>query len=150
MTPLPFDDISQVSFASTPTPPETTETEIKDLKAQLRRIGVVNIEAEKEYQEIKARYDNLATQISDLEAAIADIQRIIKELDDVMERDFLATFKAVNAEFSRIFTRLFNGGAARLTLTDTNSPIEGGIESKLGCQADENKVWFYFPAVNAA
>jgi len=45
-----------------------------------------------------------------------------------MEREFLETFKAVSAEFSRIFTRLFNGGSARLILSDNNAPLEGGIE----------------------
>jgi chromosome segregation protein len=126
--PLPFQDFSIESLSSTPTPPDTTEEEIKGLKAQLRRIGVVNVEAEKEYQETKTRYDNFISQISDLEAAISDLERIVKELDEVMEREFLETFKAVSAEFSRIFTRLFNGGSARLILSDNNAPLEGGIE----------------------
>jgi chromosome segregation protein len=126
--PLPFQDFSIDSLHSTPTPPETTEEEIKGLKAQLRRIGVVNVEAEKEYQETKNRYDNFISQISDLEAAISDLERIVKELDEVMEREFLETFKLVSAEFSRIFTRLFNGGSARLILSDNNAPLEGGIE----------------------
>jgi len=126
--PLPFQDFSIDSLRSTPTPPDTTEEEIKGLKAQLRRIGVVNVEAEKEYQETKARYDNLISQISDLEAAINDLERIVKELDEVMEREFLETFKAVSAEFSQIFTRLFNGGSARLILSDKHAPLEGGIE----------------------
>jgi chromosome segregation protein len=126
--PLPFQDLSIDSLRSTPMPPDTTEEEIKGLKAQLRRIGVVNVEAEKEYQETKARYDNFISQISDLEAAIGDLERIVKELDDVMEREFLETFKAVSTEFSSIFTRLFNGGSARLILSDKNSPLEGGIE----------------------
>jgi len=126
--PLPFQDFSIDSLRSTPTPPDTTEEEIKGLKAQLRRIGVVNVEAEKEYQETKTRYDNFISQISDLEAAISDLEKIVKELDEVMEREFLETFKAVSAEFSRIFTRLFNGGSARLILSDNNAPLEGGIE----------------------
>lgn len=126
--PLPFQDFSIDSLRSTPTPPDTTEEEIKGLKAQLRRIGVVNVEAEKEYQETKTRYDNFISQISDLEAAISDLERIVKELDEVMEREFLETFKAVSAEFSRTFTRLFNGGSARLILSDKNAPLEGGIE----------------------
>ncbi len=126
--PLPFQDLSIDALRSTPTPPDTTEEEIRGLKAQLRRIGVVNVEAEKEYQETKARYDNFISQISDLEAAINDLERIVKELDEVMEREFLETFKAVSAEFSQIFTRLFNGGSARLILSDKNAPLDGGIE----------------------
>jgi chromosome segregation protein len=94
----------------------------------LRRIGVVNLGAESEYKEVKERYTSFTAQITDLKAAILDIQRIVKELDEIMRQEFLATFKAVNVEFSKMFYRLFNGGSARLILSDEEAPIEGGIE----------------------
>lgn len=53
---------------------------------------------------------------------------MVKELDDVMKSAFLKTYEAVNTQFSAMFTRLFNGGTARLVLVDEESPIEGGIE----------------------
>ena len=101
---------------------------IKQQKAQLRRIGTVNLEADHEYREVKERYDNLNLQVTDLNAALRDIEEMIKELDVVMKRDFLETYKAVSTEFSRMFARLFNGGSARLMLNDEESPIDGGIE----------------------
>ena len=102
--------------------------EIKQQKAQIRRIGTVNLEADQEYREVKERYDNLNLQVKDLTAALTDIEEMIKELDVVMKAEFLETFKAVSAEFTKMFSRLFNGGSARLILSDEDSPIAGGIE----------------------
>lgn len=127
-TPLPFPDLVIQSLPEIVELPEHLEEEIRQQKAQIRRIGAVNMEAESEYQEVRDRFTSLTEQISDLNAAISDIQKIIKDLDEIMQREFLATFKAVNAEFSRMFSRLFNGGSAHLVLSEADSPIEGGIE----------------------
>ncbi|MEL7644927.1 MAG: chromosome segregation protein SMC [Anaerolineaceae bacterium] len=127
-TPLPFPDLVIETLSEKPALPAGIEEEMRDLKNHIRRIGVVNFEAEKEFVEVRERYDNLTTQISDLQAAMQDIQRMISELNDVMQREFLNTFKSVSVEFSKMFARLFNGGSARLTLSDESSPIEGGIE----------------------
>ena len=86
------------------------------------------MEAELEYREVKERYDSLNTQVADLTAAINDIEQMIKELDKVMRAEFLKTFNAVSAEFTHMFSRLFNGGSAKLLLGDEESPIDGGIE----------------------
>lgn len=127
-TPLPFPNLVIETLSETLVLPAGIEEEMRDLKNHIRRIGVVNFEAENEFMEVRDRYENLTTQISDLQAAILDIQSMITELNDVMQRDFLNTFKSVSAEFSKMFARLFNGGSARLILSDESSPIEGGIE----------------------
>lgn len=127
-TPLPFPDLVIESLPETKELPEGIDNDIRQQKAQIRRIGIVNLEAENEYLEVKERHNNLTTQISDLQAAISDIDGIVKELDEIMRKEFLVTFKAVSSEFTHMFTRLFNGGSARLVLSDESSPIEGGIE----------------------
>ena len=127
-TPLPFPDLVIESLPETITLSEGLEELIRQQKAQMRRIGSVNIEAEAEYQEVKARYTDLTAQIEDLNLAIKDIHAMVRELDEVMKDAFLKTYKAVNEQFSSMFTRLFNGGSARLVLVDEDSPIEGGIE----------------------
>jgi len=108
--------------------PDATEGNIKTLKSQLRRIGAVNPEAQKEYLEVKERFEFLSAQISDLEAASKDLHDVIEKLDEMMERDFVQTFKAVNQEFSEYFKRLFNGGDAQLKFADEENPVEGGID----------------------
>jgi chromosome segregation protein len=45
-----------------------------------------------------------------------------------MRREFRKTFEAVAAEFKQLFTRLFGGGSARLTLVEADNPTESGIE----------------------
>jgi len=127
-TPLPFPDLVIESLPETITLSEGLEDVIRQQKAQMRRIGSVNLEAEAEYQEVKARYTDLTTQIEDLNLALKDIHTMVRELDEVMKEAFLKTYKAVNEHFSSMFTRLFNGGSARLVLVDEESPIEGGIE----------------------
>lgn len=127
-TPLPFPDMVIESLPQIVQLTPGLDEVIKEQKAQLRRIGLVNLGAESEYKEVKERYASLTAQITDLKAAIIDIQRIVKALDEIMQQEFLTTFKAVNVEFSKMFYRLFNGGSARLILSDEESPIEGGIE----------------------
>lgn len=126
--PLPFPDLVIDTLPEIAEVPEALAETIKQLKVQIRRIGTVNMEADQEYQEVKERHDSLTTQVADLSAALADIQQMIKELDKVMRSEFLKTFNAVSTEFTHMFSRLFNGGSARLLLGDEDSPIDGGIE----------------------
>ena len=127
-TPLPFPDLVIESLPVIKELPDGIEEAIRQQKNQIRRIGTVNLEAENEYQEVKERYESLTTQTADLKEAIQDIDKLVKELDAVMREEFLKTFKAVSVEFTSMFGRLFNGGSARLLLSDEESPIEGGIE----------------------
>jgi len=127
-SPLPFKDIVIESLPQKYDLPESLGETIKDLKNQLRKIGAINPEAQIEYEEVKQRFNFLSDQTKDLEKASTDLRKVIEELDALMVRDFVKTFKAVNSEFSLLFTRLFNGGSAKLTISDESDPIESGIE----------------------
>jgi len=127
-SPLPFKDIVIESLPQKYDIHESLEEVIKELKNQLRKIGAINPEAQAEYEEVKQRFNFLSDQTKDLEKASSDLRRVIEELDALMVRDFVKTFKAVNSEFSQLFTRLFNGGSAKLTISDELDPIESGIE----------------------
>jgi chromosome segregation protein len=96
-------------------------------------MGPVNLEAQKEYQEVSERYTFLKGQVEDLIKADEDLRQVITELDDLMKREFRKTFDAVAVEFKQMFTRLFNGGQARLELIDEDDPKNSGvdIEAKL-------------------
>lgn len=126
--PLPFDDGFIENLPPLQELPEGIEDEIKRLKTQHRRMGAINPEAQQEYIEVKDRYEFLTEQVQDLEKASQDLQAVIDELDSLMERDFIKTFKAVNAEFSAYFTQLFNGGEAKLLFSDEEQPVEGGVD----------------------
>ena len=125
--PLPFIEMVQRLPVITQLPEGLEET-IKRQRAQLRRMGLINPEAQSEYKEVKERFTFMTVQIEDLRKAEKDVKEVIAELDELMERAFNKTFDQVAAEFREIFTRLFGGGSARLVLTDPDDLTETGIE----------------------
>lgn len=108
--------------------PEGLDADVRNLRAQIARLGPVNVDALAEYNEVEARHNFLTTQAADLDQAVASLQEVIAELDRVMEREFLTTFKAVAARFKEEFVALFGGGSAKLVLTDPDSPSTTGVE----------------------
>ena len=125
--PLPFG--SMVKQLPTVTEiADDLEENIKRLRGQLRRLGAINPEAEKEFISVKKRFEFMNQQLSDLEKADQDLRKVISELDELMRTEFRKTFDAVAAEFRKMFTRLFGGGSARLILQDEENPTEGGID----------------------
>ncbi len=126
-SPLPLDGWVEQLPNIKEIPPDM-EDSINRQKAHLRRMGAVNPEAQVEYQSVSERYEYLKTQVDDLKKADEDLCQIIRELDEVMERDFKSTFKKVAVEFEKMFTRLFGGGSAKLVLTDEDNFTETGID----------------------
>lgn len=108
--------------------PEGLDTDVRNLRAQIARLGPVNLDALAEYNEVEARYNFLTTQAADLEHAVATLQEVIAELERVMERQFLTTFRAIAARFKEEFVTLFGGGSAKLILSDPDSPHTTGVE----------------------
>lgn len=106
--------------------PEGLERQIRDLRTQIRRLEPVNFAAKEEYDELEERHGFLREQMADLEKASEHLRQIITELDEMMETTFRTTFKAIAAEFSRIFELLFNGGVAKLTMLSDEGEANGG------------------------
>jgi chromosome segregation protein len=108
--------------------PEGLQEEIQRLKAHLRRTGGVNPSAPEDYGEVKERHQFLTEQSADLEAASEQLQHVIAELDELMEAAFQETFDAVAERFTETFTVLFNGGTARLELTEPDDLMNTGVD----------------------
>jgi len=126
-TPLPLNGmVEQLPVVTTLS--EDVEEDLRRKRAQLRRMGAINPEAQAEYEEVRDRFEFLTTQMDDLEKAETHVLDVIAELDTLMEREFKKTFEAVNIEFRQIFTRLFGGGSARLVLTDPDDLTNSGID----------------------
>ena len=125
--PLPFEGLVKELTRVTEMPLEL-ETQVNQLRAQLRRMGAVNPEAQREYNEVSERSEFLTTQMDDLRQAEKQIQTVIAELDLLMEREFIRTFDAVADAFGAAFTRLFGGGSAHLVLTDPEDLTQTGID----------------------
>lgn len=125
-TPLPLEGVNQLVTLTEI--PKELEDSINRQRALLRRMGAINPDAQKEYQEVKERHEFLTSQLTDLQKADNDLRQIITELDELMHRQFRATFNAVAAEFKVMFSRLFGGGTAKLVMTDDENPTETGID----------------------
>jgi chromosome segregation protein len=125
--PLPLGDLVEKLPKMEILSPELEET-LRTQRAQIRRLGAVNPEAQQEFIQVKERVKNMQEQVTDLRAAEADLSKVIAELDVLMEKEFRKTFDQVAAEFRDIFSRLFNGGSAKLLLTEEADMTTTGID----------------------
>jgi len=101
---------------------------IDSLRAQVRALGSVNVGALQEFEETRARYDELDKQRGDLRKAQKDLENIITELQKKMEVQFVEQFRLLNEHFTRTFTQLFGGGTAKLKLQDEKDVLNCGID----------------------
>lgn len=103
-------------------------TEQTSCRNRLRVIGNVDLDAVNKYNEVKKKHDEMETQIKDLEKARRELLGVIGELESNMESTFLDSFNRINENFNRVFSELFGGGSAKLSLTDPANVLESGIE----------------------
>jgi chromosome segregation protein len=125
--PLPFEGLVEQLPSVTDLSPDL-EQHLTQQRAQLRRMGPINPDAKREYDSESERYSFMKTQVQDLRQAETDLRQVINELDDLTRQEFSKTYEAVDKQFRAIFTRLFGGGSAHLSLTDPDNLIETGIE----------------------
>ena len=104
------------------------EREVHLHKMSLADIGEVNLNSIEEYEDVKTRYDFLNGQQSDLLKARKDIEESMSKLDDEVKSRFSVTFHQIEKSFAKIFPIMFDGGHARLELTDPKNLLETGIE----------------------
>ena len=104
------------------------EEEAARLNKRIANLGVINPDAAREYDELKVRYDYLATQLADLDSARKSLAKINRVIDARMKDDFVRTFEQVNTNFKEIFGVLFPGGSAELSLVDPDDLENTGVE----------------------
>lgn len=93
---------------------EGVQVAIQKLKYKLSLIGGIDPDVVSEYEETKARFDDLFGQLEDLQKATKDLETLIDELDTVMRKKRKKAFADIRREFSRYFSLLFEGGKADL------------------------------------
>lgn len=126
-TPLPISEVVEV-LPEVEELPDDIERSIMRLRGQLNRMGAINPDAPREYQELQNRIDFLTEQFADLEATSERLKLIIEELDELTSKSFSETVERVDREFREVFTRLFGGGAAQLVLTDPDELAISGVD----------------------
>jgi chromosome segregation protein len=108
--------------------PKGLEGEMQFVKKRLRRLGAVNPNAPRELAEVEERHTFLTEQAADLREATEQLRHTVSELDTMMEHAFSETFHAVAERFSDLFSDLFEGGEADLTLTEPDDLLNTGVE----------------------
>ena len=112
-----------------PLPEEgTVEARLERLKAERERLGGVNLRAEQEMQEISEKREQLISERDDLIEAIRQLRIAIANLNKEGRERLLKAFDEVNEHFKHLFTHLFGGGTAELQLTESDDPLEAGLD----------------------
>jgi len=111
-------------------PDTKIEEKLADFEEKLQKFKSVNLMAEEEYTIQKKRSDFLIQQKKDLRESIDTTHEAIKKIDRESKTQFLKALTEVNSHFQDVFSILFNGGAAALSLSDESHPLDSGIEIK--------------------
>jgi chromosome segregation protein len=99
-----------------------------DKVARLQSLGPVNLAAIGDHEELQERLEFQQKQQVDLEKASEDLRRAIQKINTTSRKKFLETFEMINEKFQQVFPILFVKGQATLRLTDSDDPLEAGIE----------------------
>jgi chromosome segregation protein len=109
-------------------PREQRKAELEDVRKRIQALGEVNLGAIEEHEELSERLRFLSEQKHDLDQTLASLQEAIQRINRTSRKRFRETFEAVSKHFSENFPRLFRGGKASLSLTESEDVLEAGIE----------------------
>lgn len=104
------------------------EARLEKLKRERDGMGAVNLRADEELNEIDEQMQHLVGERVDLEEAIARLRQAIGGLNKEGRERLLAAFDIVNNHFGELFKSLFGGGEAHLKLTESDDPLDAGLE----------------------
>ena len=107
---------------------EKVDLKLERLRRERDNMGPVNLRADIEATEVREKVETLASEREDLEAAIARLRQGIASLNREGRERLLAAFKQVDQHFQTLFVRVFGGGRAHLALTESEDPLEAGLE----------------------
>lgn len=107
---------------------DAIESRVDRLHRERETMGPVNLRAEQEATELSEQIETLKQEKGDLIKAIEKLRRGIAELNREGRQRLLASFEEVDSHFRALFVRLFGGGRAHLTLTESDDPLEAGLE----------------------
>ena len=110
-------------------PDSVTQEELLDAKKREReKLGSVNLRADEETSKYEQEIKKMETDRQDLVSAINKLKESIAELNQKGRERLLEAFEKVNRKFNEVYTKLFNGGNAKLELVDSDDPLDAGLE----------------------
>jgi len=110
-------------------PDAVNQEDLLDKKKQEReKLGSVNLKADEETNKYETEIKKMEQDRADLVTAIIKLKDSISELNQKGRERLIEAFDKVNRKFNEVYTKLFNGGNARLELVDSDDPLEAGLE----------------------
>jgi chromosome segregation protein len=110
-------------------PDPVVQEDLLDKKKQEReKFGSVNLKADEETSKYETEIKKMEQDRADLVTAIIKLKESINELNQKGRERLLEAFEKVNRKFNEVYTKLFNGGNAKLELVDSDDPLEAGLE----------------------
>ena len=110
-------------------PDAVNQEDLLDKKKQEReKLGSVNLKADEETNKFEIEIKKMEQDRADLVTAIVKLKDSINELNQKGRERLIEAFEKVNRKFNEVYTKLFNGGNAKLELVDSDDPLEAGLE----------------------
>ncbi|MDC6465590.1 AAA family ATPase [Pelagibacteraceae bacterium] len=104
------------------------EDKLDGKKNERERLGAVNLRADEETEEYKGSIKKMEKDREDLVSAISKLRASINELNQKGRERLLEAFEKVNKKFNDVYTKLFNGGTAKLEFVESDDPLDAGLE----------------------
>ncbi len=106
----------------------TIAAELERKKAELEKMGAINLRAMEDYDQAQERHEFLTAQEKDLLTSIDATLAAIKQMDEESRELFKDAFERINSNFGEVFRVLFGGGHAEMKLMEDEDVLEAGIE----------------------
>ncbi len=120
-------DLNDVSPEKFPSLDEQIQ-KLEKIKKQRDSLGSVNLRADEETKKYETEIKKMEDDRTDLYSAIVKLKASIEELNQKGRERLLEAFTKVNRKFNEVYTKLFNGGTAKIELVDSEDPLEAGLE----------------------
>tara|TARA_B100000963_G_scaffold145938_1_gene127136 strand:- start:346 stop:2790 length:2445 start_codon:yes stop_codon:yes gene_type:complete len=120
-------DLNDISPENFPSLDEQMQKSEK-IKKQRDSLGSVNLRADEETKKYETEIKKMEDDRADLYSAIVKLKSSIEELNQKGRERLLEAFTKVNRKFNEVYTKLFNGGNAKIELVDSEDPLEAGLE----------------------
>ena len=124
---LPKSDLNDISPDSLPSL-DLQSKKVEKIKKQRESLGSVNLRADEETKKFEVEIKKMEDDRADLYSAIVKLKTSIDELNQKGRERLLEAFTKVNRKFNEVYTKLFNGGTAKIELVDSDDPLEAGLE----------------------
>ena len=124
---LAFSDLHELEGERLPTIQEQID-KIEKTKKKRDSLGSVNLRADEETKKYETEIKKMEDEREDLYSAIVKLKTSIDELNQKGRERLLDAYTKVNRKFNEVYTKLFNGGTAKIELVDSDDPLEAGLE----------------------